>query len=972
MNETRRKRRNLSDSLIPLILGVAGAGVALLISLTLFFQSIELKFLDLRFALRPALPRYGGIIHIDIDDASIERIGKWPWDRRIHAQAVDVLSECGCRAIIMDIEISEPAGSEIASEREMAEKLLSHLRSAKEAAQTGGANEPSIPSTLSDAEAIVTGFQSQDRQLAAAVARSGRVFLAFSMPLQTTTSHEMEKQEWYPAAYDFIMHNNLNASTEEISRAIGVSEEEITPILHRLKESAIRETVSRKVFSNPYISLAEVLASFQSPDEAVKNRFILSTVRRAYDQSVALTALRTKAPEIVSGISPPASSGITAPIPELAASATNCGFVSVERDPADFVLRRLPLLRTYQRRSYPYLSLSALGDMLHVKRISFTGDAVVLEGALLPGKVAPETIRIPTDSSARVIVNWAGKRGESISRIFDHIPFCALTSLADLRETIAHNLSQPALTSIGYNRVWSDLRSQLASLLQDVPHTEQERQEGAAKIASMREKVDREERSLLDRIERILRSARERKNLPQEENALVASLETLSSAIRDMKKEEQKLVSEISKRVAGKICIIGSTHTGSTDLHPTPVSAETPGCMAHSNLINMVINKLFISPVPRWLNIAVIFLVSLICAILAGYGGALRSAVRVSAVLASYAALSLVLFSFRGIWIEVAPPLLAGALSYSSVAAHKRLFEERSKRQLRKIFQNYVSAQVAEEILQEPDKITLGGERREATVFFCDIEGFSAIAEKLAPEELVALLNEYFTEMTSIIVDQFNGYLDKYEGDAIFAVFGVPVSVSDHAARACLAALTCQERLSVLRQSLRAREKPELKARTGISSGVMVVGNIGSPERFDYTVLGDAVNLGQRLDQANKVFGTAIMISEETFNLAADSIEARCLGLVRVPGKQQILKVFEVLARKGKLSREKAQCVRHFEGGLTLYQERNFSASAECFRKALEADPQDAPSRFYIDLAISLASAAPCPDWDCTIEIKVK
>jgi adenylate cyclase len=152
----------------------------------------------------------------------------------------------------------------------------------------------------------------------------------------------------------------------------------------------------------------------------------------------------------------------------------------------------------------------------------------------------------------------------------------------------------------------------------------------------------------------------------------------------------------------------------------------------------------------------------------------------------------------------------------------------------------------------------------------------------------------------------------------------------------------------------------------------MVVGNIGSPERFDYTALGDVVNLGQRLDQVNKVFGTGIMISEETFNLAADSIEARCVGLVRVPGKQQIIKVFEVLARKGKLPEQKALCVKHCEEGRKFYEERNFPASAECFRKALEADPQDGPSHFYLELALALAAAPPCGDWDCTIEIKVK
>jgi class 3 adenylate cyclase/CHASE2 domain-containing sensor protein len=970
MNEVRRKKRKPSGFLLHASFGIAAALIALAVSLTSFFQSVELKFLDLRFTLRPALPRYSGVVHIDIDDASIERIGKWPWDRRRHAQAIDVLSECGSDAIIMDIEISEPAGSELASGTELTEKLLSCVRSAKEAAQKGGEDEHSIALTLSAAEEIITDLQRQDRQLAASVARSGRVYLAFSMPLQAPGAREIGEEIWYPAARDFLTRNP-DASAEDISRAIGVREEEIAPLVTRLKESVIYETVRRKVISDPSINLEQVLASFQS-GESVKNRFLLSTAERAYKQIIAQITLRQKVPEIVFSSPLPASLSITAPIPELADAAANCGFVTVERERSDFVLRKISLLRSYDGRAYPYLSLIALCDVLHVKRISFAEGAVILESALLPGKDAPETVKIPTDPAARVIVNWAGKRGENVSHVFDHIPFCVLTSLADLRETIAQNFSQPALTSLGWNRVWSDLRRELAILQEKIPPTNEERKDLAAKIAAARQEIEKEECAMLDRAERFLLSARERKDLPQDEKALATSLELLFSSIRDMKDEEQKLASKLSQRVSGKVCVIGSAHTGSTDLHPTPISSELPGAMAHSSLINMVINKLFITPAPRWLNIAMVILISLLCAIVAGYSGALRSALTVGAVLASYAAFSFLLFASGGIWLELAPPLLAGVLGYSSVAAHKRLSEEKSKRQIRKIFQNYVSASVANEILREPDRITLGGEMREASIFFCDIEGFSTISEKLSPEELVALLNEYFTEMTSIIVDQFNGYLDKYEGDAIFAIFGVPVSVKDHAARACLAALTCQERLTSLRQSLRARAKPELKARTGISSGIMVVGNIGSPERFDYTALGDVVNLGQRLDQVNKVFGTSIMVSEETFNLAADSIEARCVGLVRVPGKQQIVKVFEVLARKGELPRNKAQCVRHFEEGLKLYQDRNFTASAECFRKALEEDPPDGPSRFYLDLTLALAGAPPCADWDCTIEIKVK
>lgn len=218
---------------------------------------------------------------------------------------------------------------------------------------------------------------------------------------------------------------------------------------------------------------------------------------------------------------------------------------------------------------------------------------------------------------------------------------------------------------------------------------------------------------------------------------------------------------------------------------------------------------------------------------------------------------------------------------------------------IKSTFKRYVSASVVDEILKDPAKIRLGGERREMTVFFSDIAGFSTLAEKLEPEKLVELINEYLSEMTDLIFAH-RGTLDKYEGDAIMAFWNAPIAQPDHALRACRAALDNIAALRRLQASWAERGLTGFDIRIGINTGPMIVGNMGSPSRLEYTVLGDAVNIGARLEQENKNFGTKIMISDSTLTAAGrENLEVRELGEVTVKGRQQTVKVYELLGMRG-------------------------------------------------------------------------
>ncbi|MEE9117897.1 MAG: adenylate/guanylate cyclase domain-containing protein, partial [Calditrichia bacterium] len=265
-----------------------------------------------------------------------------------------------------------------------------------------------------------------------------------------------------------------------------------------------------------------------------------------------------------------------------------------------------------------------------------------------------------------------------------------------------------------------------------------------------------------------------------------------------------------------------------------------------------------------------------------------------------------------------------------------------------------------------------GGERKVCTVFFSDVAGFTTISEQMTPEALVKLLNQYLTEMTNIIFE-YDGMLDKYEGDAIMAVFGAPIAHGNHAYKCCAAALEMQEKLVLLRNLWSKQGKPQLHVRCGINTGPMIVGNMGSEARFDYTVMGDAVNLGARLEPANKEYGTLIMIGENTYKMAKDQIIVRQLDLLRVIGRKEPAKVYELvgLSEKG-ISEQKNQVIQFFDKGMENYLLQNWDMAVKYYKQALSIDPMDGPSKRYIARCEQFLETPSGEGWDGVFTMKTK
>ncbi|MFA6471935.1 MAG: adenylate/guanylate cyclase domain-containing protein, partial [Candidatus Latescibacterota bacterium] len=338
-----------------------------------------------------------------------------------------------------------------------------------------------------------------------------------------------------------------------------------------------------------------------------------------------------------------------------------------------------------------------------------------------------------------------------------------------------------------------------------------------------------------------------------------------------------------------------------------------------------------------------------------------------------YSGIALVLFTEKRLMIPVIAPAFATVfLSYISTVTYNFLSERRQKAVIRGAFAHYVPGKVVGELLKNPGMLKLGGEERVMTVIFSDVAGFTTISEGLTPTQLVELLNEYLTAMTDIILG-YDGIIDKYEGDAIMAEFGAPLSDDEHALKACYAAIDMQEKLIEMRAKWKKEGRAELKARIGINSGPMVIGNMGSREIFDYTVMGDNVNLSSRLEGANKVYGTYIMCSEATRQMVENSIITRELDLIRVKGKKSGVRIFEVLAKKTDgISETRQRLIETYQRGIEAYKDRRWEEGIALFQESLDIDTSDGPSALYLERCTEFLSNPPQEDWDGIFTMRTK
>jgi adenylate cyclase len=396
----------------------------------------------------------------------------------------------------------------------------------------------------------------------------------------------------------------------------------------------------------------------------------------------------------------------------------------------------------------------------------------------------------------------------------------------------------------------------------------------------------------------------------------------------------------------------GLSAPGLYDLRSMPIDPIYPGVEIHATALDNLLHQDFIREAPLWLTI----LLSL------GWGG-LAAVLVVLCQRAWQSALLFVLLmplpfvaSFlaygQGWWLPMAVQNLTILLALVGGLGFNFATEGRKKRYIKRAFSQYLHPTVINQLLEQPDRLRLGGEKRELSIFFADLQGFTTLSEQLDPEQLTLLLNEYLTAMTDIIMAA-GGTIDKYEGDAILAFWNAPLSQPDHADRAVRAALECQQKLGELRPMFAERFGFELFVRVGINTGTVLVGNLGSSQRFDYSILGDGVNVAARLEGVNKEFGTPILISEATRQLLSPTFLVREIGRVKVVGRREPLLIFEPVAES--VAALPARFL-FFEQGLALYYKGDFAEALEIFSPLVQ---EDAPASRYVARCRTLLANPP-------------
>nr|WP_228530793.1 MULTISPECIES: adenylate/guanylate cyclase domain-containing protein [Myxococcaceae] len=423
-----------------------------------------------------------------------------------------------------------------------------------------------------------------------------------------------------------------------------------------------------------------------------------------------------------------------------------------------------------------------------------------------------------------------------------------------------------------------------------------------------------------------------------------------------------------------KVVVIGGFAVGLGDVKATPFAPDAPGVSKHVAVLDNLLGDGFITLAPAWVSLLLALGVALVSA-------TLLTVVRSTLLeIAWPLALFFGFFLLTGLTLRLthlhvlgALPTLSGELASIAAVAFNHLFANRERDRMRTMFSRYLARSVVDQLVEQKELPRLTGESLEVSAFFSDIRGFSTFSERFKddPAALVRILNTYLTRVTDALLAH-GACLDKYIGDAVVCLFGAPLRQPDHALRACRGALAVRDAVERLREEFRRDGLPDVYTRIGVNTAVMFVGNIGSEQLFDYTAIGDGMNLAARLEAANKAYGSSILIGPETYAQAKEHIEARELDRVRVAGKTEAVSVYELLALRGdpRVTEAKRRTLARYAEALALYRAARFEEAAQVLEAALGHDAEDSPSRALLARCRHYAAEPPPLPFDGVVSLE--
>ncbi|MDR3020246.1 MAG: CHASE2 domain-containing protein, partial [Treponema sp.] len=664
--------------------------------------------------------------------------------------------------------------------------------------------------------------------------------------------------------------------------------------------------------------------------------------------------------------------------PAFSEVARNAGYTNVEID-EDGVRRRVYLTQNVFDHWYLQLSFAPLIDYLGRPEIILTKNKLTIKRAQFPDGTIKDIV-IPLDQKGRMMLDWPKT---DYIYTYEHISFADFSLLDEIEAELEFYSRILASTELMFFAQFDSSLSRLPIILGnldglfDAVHEVKSLAMEHVSDDYFNDYLEYRARafSLLGEIADLDADARvmELAILLSEEHPDSAEfieeeadyISQLINAIKINLARQKDLSASNDKMLRDKFVIIGRVDTGTTDYGANPFHGKYINVGTHGVVLDTILSENFIIPLGIWWRVIfMLIFIPVLFVFSAGFSPVVRASAGLGITLVIFIG-SILLFRLTGIYWGPLGAVLAllGAVITREVISYAG--SEKEKQFIRTAFSTYVSPDVVKEIISDPSRLQLGGTKRRMTALFTDIKGFSTISEKLEPEKLVSLLNDYLSAMSDVVLTE-KGTIDKYIGDAIVAFFGAPVELPDHALRACISAIKMKKTGEELNKKIVEENLSPipLLTRFGINTGDMVAGNMGTANKMNYTIMGNAVNLAARLESVNSQYGTWILASQDTINLIGDHLLYRKLDRVRVVGINEPVRLHELLDTAAGATGDDKKLITVFHEALDNFEKRIWKSAAEGFREALAINPEDNPSKMYLKRSKQFVNKPPEDSWD--------
>ncbi|AEF82305.1 CHASE2 domain-containing protein [Leadbettera azotonutricia] len=897
---------------------LTAAGSALIFCLlyfTQFFSLAEDKVYDLFLRGRPERERPANFIFLDVDDQAIAHVGIFPWPRSVMADGLLRLKEYGVETAIFDIEYIDNAPTQV-----------------DEVYLKGGLK--------ADFDRRFAEIESNISELLGAVAQG-----------------------------------SIKGADAEAFKG------ELLDLIAQEKDALFNETT--KVTRDNDIYLAQSMALFDRAWATLNLQALMPLEGEQASRRPAAEKKFSYPIKAFGGASSGSYVDVLPPIPLVMDAAQGAGFTNIIID-QDGIRRRLYPVRKVGDYWYLQLAFAPL--------VASMGNP---ELELYPGKLVIKKqggdIEIPLDSRGAMLLDWPKT---SYLKSYTHLSFAQLSYMEAYQRDIKAFLANLEIVN---EDIFPAVISEVSSLLGTIEAAEAHRDRALEnksdydfdQYTSLRNEAFDRIRALLDSGLKDYIAGKSRafiQEYPEEsdyiENETRYAL-NLSEYLETTLDRYEEIHHELKEKLKGKIIIIGRVDTGTTDLGVNPFHGEYVNVGTHGVMMDTVVSGSFIKPLNRVWSMLLCFALTFL--VIFALTPVKKPGIRISLGFLGVMlvlGISFGLFVLRGIWLGPLGPALALLVAVVIRETAAFITSEKEKQFIRNTFSTYLSGDVVEEIVKSGKPPELGGEARYMTAVFTDVKGFSSISEALSQKygtqdgakALVRLLNRYLSSMSDVVL-RHRGTIDKYEGDAIIAFFGAPQKdLQDHALRACASAIIMKRMENDLNAGFLAEglSPYPLLTRIGINTGTMVVGNMGTQGKMDYTIMGNSVNLAARLEGVNKQYGTWILASQDTLNEAGDGILYRRLDKVRVVGIGKPVQLCEVMDIKAEAPEEVLERAALFDEALNLFNAKDWAKAQSSFKKVLVRTPDDEPSQIFIRRCSQYQKEPPPEKWDGVYNINQK